>query len=171
MIAYIDDILSYSSSYMPSSNPVVLQGREMGVPQRVRHILGKCYFMQRVKMDQSKVQAITKRPEPTTIKELHCFLGFVNFYRSFISNYSTITSPLTSMLRGKPKTLSWTDQARAAFNGLKHSFTTAPILCHPDSDLPFLVEVEAFKLLSGSLGSVFYPLSVYCDVSSRYKEW
>ncbi|KAK3537196.1 hypothetical protein QTP70_002622 [Hemibagrus guttatus] len=35
------------------------------------------------------------------------------------------------------------EQARAAFAQLKRSFTTVPILRHPDPDLPFIVKVDA----------------------------
>ncbi|KAK3518663.1 hypothetical protein QTP70_007154 [Hemibagrus guttatus] len=35
------------------------------------------------------------------------------------------------------------DQARTAFLQLKDRFTTAPILRHPDPELPFVVEVDA----------------------------
>ncbi|KAK3510951.1 hypothetical protein QTP70_027813 [Hemibagrus guttatus] len=67
---------------------------------------------------------------------------FANFYRCFIHNYSSIASPLTSMLWGKPKRLSWTDQARATFKHLKQSFTMTHILHHPNPNLPFVVEVD-----------------------------
>lgn len=87
-------------------------------------------------MDQTKVTAVTTWPEPTNIKELQHFLGFTNFYRRFIHHYNTIAEPLTSLLKGKPKKLLWSDQARDAFEKLKASFTTAPILRHPDL-LPF----------------------------------
>ncbi|KAK3527541.1 hypothetical protein QTP86_026647 [Hemibagrus guttatus] len=104
-----------------------------------------------VEMDINKVRAMTEWPAPSTIRELQRFLGFANFYRRFIRNYSSVAAPLTSLLRGKPKKLNWTDQARAAFQRLKSSFTTAPILCHPDPDRPFLVEVDAS---SSGLGAV-----------------
>ncbi|KAK3539000.1 hypothetical protein QTP86_023601 [Hemibagrus guttatus] len=95
--------------------------------------------------------AVTKWPSPTTVWELQRFLGFANFYRRFIRNYSSVAGPLTSLLRGKPKRLAWTDQARMAFQQLKDCFTTAPILRHPDPDLPFVVEVDAS---SSGLGAV-----------------
>lgn len=79
-----------------------------------------------VEMDQSKVSAITAWPEPSTIKDLKWFLGFANFYCHFICSYSTIASPLTSILKGKH--LKWTDQANKAFLLLKQSFTSALIL-------------------------------------------
>ncbi|KAK3535522.1 hypothetical protein QTP70_016942 [Hemibagrus guttatus] len=42
-------------------------------------------------------------PEPTTVKEFQQFLGFTNFYLHFTWNYSSITSPLTFLLRCKPR--------------------------------------------------------------------
>ncbi len=94
-----------------------------------------------IRMDEGKVDAIQTWPVPSTIKELQRFLGFSNFYRQFIQNYSTITSPLTSLLRNKPK--SWTPATKEAFETLKDAFTYAPILIHPDPRKPFIVEVDS----------------------------
>ncbi|KAK3560626.1 hypothetical protein QTP86_014401, partial [Hemibagrus guttatus] len=105
----------------------------------------------RVEIDVVKVQVVTEWPAPTSVRELKRFLGLANFYRRFIHNYSLVAGPLTSLLRGKPKKLTWTDQARLAFQQLKNCFTTAPILQHPDPDLPFVVEVDAS---SSGLGAV-----------------
>ncbi|KAK3566613.1 hypothetical protein QTP86_001494 [Hemibagrus guttatus] len=102
-------------------------------------------------MDATKVQAVTEWPSPTTVKELQHFLGFANFYRRFIRNYSSVAGPLTSLLKGKHRRLVWTDQAQAAFRQLKDCFTTAPILHHPDPDLHFVVEVDAS---SSGIGAV-----------------
>ncbi|KAK3548075.1 hypothetical protein QTP70_004505 [Hemibagrus guttatus] len=69
--------------------------------------------------------------------------GFAKFYWQFIRNYSTVATPLTSLLKCKPKKLTWNDLAREAFIRLKADFTTAPVLWHPDPDLLFVVEVDA----------------------------
>ncbi|KAK3531229.1 hypothetical protein QTP70_015226, partial [Hemibagrus guttatus] len=155
VIAYIDDILVYSNS--PEEH--VRHVREVLSRLQRHHLyvkLEKCEFhrttvtflgyvisQRGVEMDAVKVRSVTEWPAPTTIREMQRFLGFANFYRRFIRNYSTVAGPLTSLLRGKPKRLSWTDQARAAFQQLKDCFTSAPILRHPDPDLPFVVEVDA----------------------------
>ncbi|KAK3536385.1 hypothetical protein QTP86_008852 [Hemibagrus guttatus] len=155
VIAYIDDILMYSAS--PEEH--VLHIREVLSRLQQHHLyvkLEKCEFHRAtvtffgyvisrwgVEMDVVKVRAVTDWPAPTMVRELQHFLGFANFYRRFIQNYSSVAGPLTSLLRGKPKRLVWTDQARAAFQQLKDCFTTAPILRHPDPDLSFVVEVDA----------------------------
>ncbi|KAK3570038.1 hypothetical protein QTP86_009442 [Hemibagrus guttatus] len=96
-----------------------------------------------IKMDEGKVTAIRDWPTPTTVKELQRFLGFANFYRWFIQNYSSIAHPLTSLLQNKPKSLAWSPAAEKAFNLLKKAFTTTPLLVHPDPNKPFIVEVDA----------------------------
>ncbi|KAL0181816.1 hypothetical protein M9458_024222, partial [Cirrhinus mrigala] len=92
---------------------------------------------------QSKVWAATEWPHPKTIKELQRFLGFTNFYHRFIHNYSLITAPLTLLLKGKPAKLKLNYEAVNSFESLKTCFTTAPVLKHPDPELPFMVEVDA----------------------------
>ncbi|MGL4418137.1 MAG: RNase H-like domain-containing protein [Plesiomonas shigelloides] len=42
---------------------------------------------------------------------------------------------------------SWLPEALAAFQHLKESFTSAPILHHPDPDMPFIVKVDAIGAL------------------------
>ncbi|KAK3574387.1 hypothetical protein QTP86_006576 [Hemibagrus guttatus] len=62
---------------------------------------------------------------------------------STAASSTTTASPLTSLLKGKPSRLKWTENATQAFTNLKNSFTTAPILKHPEPNLPFVVEVDA----------------------------
>ncbi|KAK3571392.1 hypothetical protein QTP86_010710 [Hemibagrus guttatus] len=74
------------------------------------------------------------------------FLGYVISHQGVemdVVKVRSVAGPLTSLLRGKPKRLAWTDQARVAFQQLKNCFTTAPILRHPDPDLPKLMAAEA----------------------------
>ncbi len=155
VIVYIDDVLIYSRSQAEHRQHVA----EVLQPLREHQLYlkaEKCTFhlssvqflgyninRSGIQMDEGKVEAVKSWPTPTTLKELQRFLGFANFYRLFIQNYSSIFSPLTSLLRGKPKSLSWTPAAEEAFNSLKQAFTSAPLLVYPDPELPFVVEVDA----------------------------
>ena len=61
------------------------------------------------------------------------FLGFANFYRRFIANYSKIAVSLMAMLKGskngkKASPYIITDEVRGAFKRLKNAFSSAPIL-------------------------------------------
>ncbi|KAK3510406.1 hypothetical protein QTP70_005898 [Hemibagrus guttatus] len=155
VLVYIDDILIYSRSMADHQRHVMEVLRRL----RSHHLFlkaEKCLFHQPsvqflgyvidrsgVRMDETKVAAVRDWPRPTSVKELQRFLGFANFYRRFIRGYSSVTSPLTNLLRNKPKSLTWNPTALQAFDTLKQAFTTAPLLVHPDPERPFVVEVDA----------------------------
>ena len=48
-------------------------------------------------MDPSKVRTIIDWQTPSSVRDVQCFLGFANFYRKFIKNYSKIVMPLTEL--------------------------------------------------------------------------
>ncbi|KAL1274090.1 hypothetical protein QQF64_026904 [Cirrhinus molitorella] len=121
-------------------------------------------------MDERKVEAVLKWPQPLTLKELQRFLGFANFYRRFIRNFSTVAAPLTSLTKQRSNRLVWTPEARRAFEDLKRRFTTAPILHHPDPNQPFIVEVDASSTGVGAILSQRHgtPAKLYpCAFFSR----
>lgn len=89
-----------------------------------------------------KLQAVKDWPTPTDRKKLQRFLGFVNFYRRFIINYSQITIPLTRLTSCKTQ-FKWTPEADQAFSELKKWFCSTPILHHTDPWRQFIVEVDA----------------------------
>ncbi|KAL0149296.1 hypothetical protein M9458_055334 [Cirrhinus mrigala] len=176
VVVYIDDILIYSRNQAEHRQHVqqVLQKllqhslflklEKCEFHQSTVQFLGYIISAEGVQMDQGKVNAIQKWPLPNRVKELQCFLGFTNFYRQFIMDYSTITAPLTSLLRGKPKQLIWNPAAHEAFQRLKTTFSTAPVLHHPVPERPFTIEVDAATIgvgavLSQAVGnsSVLHP--------------
>ncbi|KAI3352325.1 hypothetical protein L3Q82_005291 [Scortum barcoo] len=110
--------------------------------------------------DPSKIKAVENWPTPSTRKKLQQFLGFANFYRRFIRNYSKVAAPLTC-LTSTTKPFLWTPEAERAFTLLKSLFTSAPILSHPDPSLQFIVEVDASET---GIGAV---LSQRCPVDQK----
>ena len=105
----------------------------------------------RVPTIDKKVDAVRSWPVPTTIKGLQRFLGFVNFYRHFIRNFSFVATPLTSLLKGGPHRLVWGPAADEAFRLLKGRFISAPLLKHPDPTISFVVEVDASEVGVGTV--------------------
>jgi len=105
-------------------------------------------------MDPRKVQAILQWPAPRKVKELQSFLGFANFYRRFIDNYSGITKPLNSLLRGNTP-WKWTEQCESVFQLLKKAFTTAPILRLFDPTLHIILECDASDFAIAAIISQF----------------
>ena len=56
----------------------------------VGHIVSK----NGVETDPKKIMAIVKWPRPSTLTDVHSFLGFTNYYRRFIPKYAHIDRPL-----------------------------------------------------------------------------
>ena len=61
--------------------------------------LGSIITTEGIRMDQKKVKAVQEWPVPKSVKEIQAFLGFANFYRRFIRNYSKVAAPLTEMTK------------------------------------------------------------------------
>lgn len=76
---------------------------------------------------------------PATCKNL----GFGNFYRRFIRNYSIIATPHTSLTKGEKKRISWNSAAEDTLLKLNTAFTMAPVLRHPNPEAQFIVKVDA----------------------------
>ena len=93
-------------------------------------------------MDPAKVSAVADWATPTNRKKVQQFLGFANFYRRFIRNFSSVAAPLHA-LTSSGVNFVWGPRAEEAFNELKRRFTTAPILTVPDPQQQFVVEVDA----------------------------
>jgi len=105
-------------------------------------------------MDKSKVQVIQDWSTPCHLKDVQAFLGFVNFYRRFIHNYSKITVPLTC-LTCKSCPWNWSSDCKSAFQLLKSSFTSAPVLTHWDPDLPLVLETDVSDLALAAILSTY----------------
>ena len=70
-----------------------------------------------ISMDPEKIKSILEWPVPKSVKEVQSFLGFANFYRKFIDNYSRLATPLTTLTRKSVRFI-WSDEADAAFRSL-----------------------------------------------------
>jgi hypothetical protein len=104
-------------------------------------------------MAADKVSAITEWPTPRKVKDIQSFLGFCNFYRRFIYDYSGIVIPLTRLTRSGVK-WNWTEICQTAFDRLKAAFLEAPILHHWVPNRQITVETDASDYAIASILSI-----------------
>ena len=70
--------------------------------------LGYVVSSKGIRMKEERIKAVKQWPEPQSVRDIQVFLGFANFYRRFIQEFSRIAAPLTSMLKTSGSTESKT---------------------------------------------------------------
>ena len=101
-------------------------------------------------MDEDKVDLISNLPPLTSVKQIHSFLGHVEFYKRFIKNFSTIARPLTQLL-AKDTPFYLTDSCLEAFHSLKVVLTQALILQSPNWSFSFEIMCDASNHAIGAI--------------------
>ncbi|KAI2667139.1 Transposon Tf2-9 polyprotein [Labeo rohita] len=154
---YLDDILIFSSSLQEHvqhvrrvlqrllENGLFVKAEKCDFHAQSVPFLGYIVSAEGMRMDPEKIKAVVDWPSPDSRKALQRFLGFANFYRRFIRNYSQLAAPLTALTSPR-MAFRWSDAAEAAFANLKRRFVSAPILVTPDPSRQFVVEVDASEV-------------------------
>ena len=109
-----------------------------------------------VAMDPVKIAGVQEWPVPTNKKEVQSFLGFTNFYRQFIKDFSEHARPLFDLTRNDTK-WHWGPNEQSAFDWLKQSITSALVLISPDSTRPFWIEADSSDFTTGAVLSQICP--------------
>jgi hypothetical protein len=152
--AFVDDILIYSETleeHEKHVKEVLKRLREAGLQVS----LSKCEFHKKetkflgfiigvdgIRVDPGKIRVIQEWEPPDTVRGIQSFLGFCNFYRRFIEEYSKIAKPLFALTK-KGVPWSWTEKCQGAFEELKKKLTKAPVLAHYDPHAQTRVETDA----------------------------
>jgi len=134
VLIYLDDILIYPNNMEDHWKHVKEVFRRLRA-HRLHAREDKCEFHKTeleflgfiltqngLKMSSDKVKVILKWPEPCKVWDIQSFLGFCNFYRHFIDNYSRITTLLTRLTR-KGALWNFDNKCCSAFETLKEAFT------------------------------------------------
>ncbi len=162
-VVYLDDILIFSRTQEEHDSQVKL------VLDRLRdaHLFAnakKCEFDKTeveylgyligadgIKMNPKKLSTIADWPIPRSVHDIQSFLGFTNFYRRFVDHYAALALPLNRLTR-KGAIFKFTDIERDAFETLKRTFTSYPVLRHYDPSKPATLTTDASDFaLSGVL--------------------
>ncbi|RDX98690.1 Retrovirus-related Pol polyprotein, partial [Mucuna pruriens] len=61
-------------------------------------VLGHLVSNRGIEVDKAKIDIITPLLNPTSVREVHSFLGHAGFYRRFMKNFSKLALPLSKLL-------------------------------------------------------------------------
>ena len=78
------------------------------------------------------------------------FLGFCNYYRAFVQDFSELALPLNALTK-KGCEFMWGTMEQQAFDQLKERITSSPTLAHPWMDEQFELEVDASGSAMGAM--------------------
>ena len=103
--AYLDDIMIYTKQGLNheeavqavletlSKHTLWLKPEKCEFSRREVEYLGLLISCNRIRMDPSKVKAVSDWPPPQNVTELQQFVGFANFYRGFINQFPALQDP------------------------------------------------------------------------------
>jgi hypothetical protein len=163
---FLDDILIYSDTLKEHKQHVreVLEALSRAglhlKPEKCEFFktevkyLGLIVSRDCTKMDPKKVSTVRDWETPHNLKDVQAFLGFANFYRRFIKDYSKVVSPMTALTK-KDVAFMWSPACQSAFDKLKEAFTSAPVLRHFDPDRQIVVETDASDYVSAGILSQY----------------
>ncbi|KAK4395904.1 Retrovirus-related Pol polyprotein from transposon.6 [Sesamum angolense] len=113
-------------------------------------ILGHIVSSKGIEVDKSEIDVIKSLPYPACVREIRSFLGHAGFYRRFIKDFLKIAQPLCTLLQ-KDANFEFDDACAAAFDKLKESLTSAPVIRSPDWNLPFEIMCDASNHAIGAV--------------------
>lgn len=162
ILAYLDDIIIFSETYekhLSDLHDVLQQMRECNLTvnetkcrfccSSIKY-LGHVITPEGLKSDPEKIESITKRPTPKSLKELMSFLQMCSWYRRFISNFSDLARPLTNLMK-KNAHWTWGEEQEKAYVELKQRLTATPILRQANDKLPYIVKTDASNYALGAV--------------------
>ncbi|CAM5155665.1 unnamed protein product [Natator depressus] len=140
-VACLDDVAIFSDSWaehLEHLQKVLERIREAGLTVKAKKCqiglnrvtyLGYQVGQGTINPLQAKVDAIQKWPVPKSEKQVQSFLGLVGYYRRFVLQYSQIAAPLTDLTqKQQPNAVQWTEECQKAFNQLKATLMSDPVL-------------------------------------------
>jgi len=163
LLAYIDDLLIYAKTEEEHdrivkevlqrlrTNRLAISPEKFVWKQLEVEFLGYVIGREGIKMSEEKVKGVLEWKSPASLTETQAFLGFANFYRRFIKDYSRVARPITELTKATTKDWKWTPEAESAFTELMNRFTSALILAHFDPQRPVIVETDALDFALGAV--------------------
>ena len=84
------------------------------------------------------------------VKDAQKFLGFFNFYRRFVKDYSHIARPLFNLTK-KGNLWNQMTECNTAFETLRQTMITSLVLMLPDHEKPFTLIIDTSDYATGAI--------------------
>jgi hypothetical protein len=103
-----------------------------------------------LKIDPSKIDVIVNWPQPKSVTEIQIFLGAIQYWRRFISNFSFIASSLHALTNVK-NTFQWEGKQQKSFDTFKEKIHSTLVLSLSNIQQSFEIEIDASRYTNGAV--------------------
>ena len=114
--------------------------------------LGHIKSKEGLEVNPNNMEAVQNFPEPRSQTEVKPFLGFASCFRRFVPTFGELARPLHNV-SGTTTKFEWIFAAQNAFESLKLTLTSTPILAFPCLKEPFIIYTDASQFAMGALNS------------------
>ena len=143
-------------------------------------VFGQIFSANGTHPDPKHIQDLQDAAVPTNVHEVRSFLGMANYNCKYIPDYATVTAPLRDLTK-KDAHFKWEAVHQHAFEKLKHSLTSVPLMAYFDTQKDTVITVDASpvgisailaheKPHSDDCGIVAYASRALSPVEKRYSQ-
>ena len=162
VILYLDDIICHSKTFEEQFTNLELVFEQL---RRANLKLNpkKCHLFQKevtflghtisergVGTSPDKIEAVKNWPTPRTAKEAKSFISLASYYRSYVHQFATIAKPIHQFAE-KDRDFDWNEECEVAFQAIKNTLCSAPILAFRTETDPFVIDCDASNVGQGAV--------------------
>ena len=181
-LVYLDDIISFGTTFEDALDNLTLifeRLRTYGLQLKstkchlfqtlvpfIGHVIGR----RGLECDPKKIEDVKTWPVPDCLKSVRQFLGFVGYYRRFITSFPDLAEPLVA-LTGKDLPFVWRPACATTFISLRDALIRAPVLAFPTQTGDYILDTDASNFgLGGVLSQIQNDVEcgiAYCSRALR----
>ena len=161
-LCYLDDVISLGSDFesaIANLREIFGRFREHNLKMKPKkcvlfqeqvEYLGRLVSYEGVTVRPEHVQVIRDWPLPTTKQELQSFLGFANYHREYIKDYSVVVEVLQQLVNNsKSGPIQLAQCHLDAIENIREKLCNAPIFPYPNPEYTFILDCDASSIAIG----------------------
>lgn len=155
-LCYLDDVISLGQDFQSGienlreifqrfrTHNLKMKPKKCVLFQEEVEYLGRLVSQEGVTLRQGHVQVVRDWPVPATKKELQSFLGFTNYHRGYVKNYTLIVEPLQQLVKeSKSGPICLTQCHLDTIELIRDKLCNAPIFPYPNPEYTFILDCDA----------------------------